>query len=467
MQTKVEVLIVGGGIAGLSCAYELKKHGVDALLIEAKNRLGGRIRSERCGRFLIEHGPHTFLSKADALFTLSNELGLNEKLLCSYPSAANRYLALHKKAHKVPANLRSFIQTPLLSVAAKIRLLFEPWAQKNSSADISVLDFFRRRLGDEAGSLFAHAFVAGVYAGRPDCLSAAAALPMLWSFEKEAGSILKGMIKAKRKAQKNLITNRTIAPKKGLYSFENGLETLCRALTDAIKGHYETCNAALNIRMCNQNEGYIVESNTGMIYAKKLVLAVPPHLAGSLSQDIAPKISKLLQQIPLASVAGVYLGYDDRQKGIPDAFGCLAPLEPTVNSLGILFPSRIFPYRSHNVESGHKHAQKGDLVTAYLGGTVNPEILTEKSDEKLKKALQDDLALLFGVNDQPSWYRVERWSKAIPQFDMNHTKRVRIIKDGLSKQPTLKLVGNYLDGVGIPEASISGKKAAMEIIEDL
>jgi monoamine oxidase len=39
------VLIVGGGIAGLSAATRLKEHGVPVLVLEGRDRLGGRIHT--------------------------------------------------------------------------------------------------------------------------------------------------------------------------------------------------------------------------------------------------------------------------------------------------------------------------------------------------------------------------------------------------------------------------------------
>lgn len=464
MHTDVDVLIIGGGIAGLSCSWELKKKGIDHLLIEASPRLGGRIRSEQCGPYLIEHGPHTFLGRAENLFALAEELSLSDELIASHPAAFNRYLVKDAQAHRVPSSVSSFIKTPLLSWPAKLRLLYEPWAVGKMSENDSVLDFFQRRLGAEAGTLFAHAFVAGVYAGRPDCLSASAALPMLWSFERNHKSLIKGALKAKKQAQLKKASNQDqqVIRRKGLFSFRDGLETLCQGLARATKEHHETLRPARSIQRWSEKRGFVVETDKNLIRAKQLVIATPPHPAGNLCQSFSSPIKELLHQIPMASVAGVYLGYSCRQITIPDAFGCLAPQDPAVNSLGILLPSRIFPCRSltrQNSENAHSSA-KGDLITAYLGGMVKPELFYQKSDDDLKAALQEDLANLFHVTDEPDWYRIERWKDAIPQFDLHHPMRVKKLLEHLKNEPTLHLAGNYLNGVGIPDASVSGQRAA-------
>ncbi|MCY4528485.1 MAG: NAD(P)/FAD-dependent oxidoreductase [Chloroflexi bacterium] len=75
MNTK-RVVIVGGGFAGLSAAYELKKRGITPLLLEAQERVGGRGKGERLDGFSLDMGAFVFTSTYDTAFRMCEELGL-------------------------------------------------------------------------------------------------------------------------------------------------------------------------------------------------------------------------------------------------------------------------------------------------------------------------------------------------------------------------------------------------------
>lgn len=73
---RVDVAVVGGGLAGLVATYRLRRAGVDARLFEGSNRLGGRAWSLREGAFLGEHGGQFVDSTHSELLSLLDQLGL-------------------------------------------------------------------------------------------------------------------------------------------------------------------------------------------------------------------------------------------------------------------------------------------------------------------------------------------------------------------------------------------------------
>jgi monoamine oxidase len=72
---KEEVIIIGGGIAGLTAAYTLEKQGFNPLILESNNRLGGRIYTKIIGAHLFELGA-TWVFQDEVLKQLIAALGL-------------------------------------------------------------------------------------------------------------------------------------------------------------------------------------------------------------------------------------------------------------------------------------------------------------------------------------------------------------------------------------------------------
>lgn len=71
----VDVIIIGGGLTGLSIAYFLKDENINIKIIEARNRLGGRILTTyKNGSAPIEKGATWFGKKHKSLFNLLQEL---------------------------------------------------------------------------------------------------------------------------------------------------------------------------------------------------------------------------------------------------------------------------------------------------------------------------------------------------------------------------------------------------------
>ena len=76
-----QVIIVGGGIAGLSVAYELFRRGTSFTLLEAGGRAGGVVLSEQVDGFTIDAGPDSLLVQKPEGIRLCEELGLAERLV--------------------------------------------------------------------------------------------------------------------------------------------------------------------------------------------------------------------------------------------------------------------------------------------------------------------------------------------------------------------------------------------------
>ena len=75
LRTRMRVAVLGAGIAGLTTAYQLQKRGHDVVVFEARDSVGGNIRTEHRDGFTIEWGPNGFLDNEPAVLELVDELG--------------------------------------------------------------------------------------------------------------------------------------------------------------------------------------------------------------------------------------------------------------------------------------------------------------------------------------------------------------------------------------------------------
>ena len=147
------LLVIGGGLAGLSAAWHAQRAGVEVRLLEISEKIGGVVQTHQENGYLAESGPNSMLVSTPATAQLLRDLGLENEIVETSPAAKKRFVVRNGALVPVPISPWQFLTTPLLSLGGKLRLLREPWAPAraaNASGEESVADFARRRLGPDA-----------------------------------------------------------------------------------------------------------------------------------------------------------------------------------------------------------------------------------------------------------------------------------------------------------------------------
>ena len=203
------VIIIGGGIAGLSAAYYLQKDFANeglswrVTVLEAGDHLGGKIHTERMKGFVIEAGPDTFLASKPWATQLCQELGLSERLHGTNPNQKNTYILRKGQllplpdglTMMIPTRFGSMLRTKLLNWPAKLRMgldFFIP--SRTLDGDESLGAFVSRRLGRTAYENLIEPLMSGIYAGDGDALSLQATFPYLRDLEMTYGGLVKGRL---------------------------------------------------------------------------------------------------------------------------------------------------------------------------------------------------------------------------------------------------------------------------------
>ena len=118
----VDVAIIGGGIAGLSAAYELQQRGVSTRVIESSARPGGVIFTERFDGWVVDGGPDSLLVQKPAAVALCRELGIADRLVSTLPPRT-AYVLRDGRLHALAEG--SFLGFPL-----KFNLNHDPLAAR-------------------------------------------------------------------------------------------------------------------------------------------------------------------------------------------------------------------------------------------------------------------------------------------------------------------------------------------------
>jgi oxygen-dependent protoporphyrinogen oxidase len=442
------VLLLGGGIAGLSAAWQLQQAGVHTTLVEAAPQLGGMIQTAYFDGFVAEGGPETFITRKPELWTLALELGLQERMEPLTSETSGAAVLHNNQVMPLPLSPLRFATSRLLSWRGKLRMMAEPFIPARTDDDDETLaDFARRRLGREASDRLIAPVLSGIYNSDAERQSIMTTASVMRDLEKH-GSLVLGTLATmrKRRAEKKAGVK---APPRSV-SFANGAQELVDALAQRLTG-----NVLLNTHVTKletDENGYLATLNNGeQIAADALILAIPAKAAAPLLADLAPSAAALLAQIRFASIGTVALGYQaEAMRHAPPVSSLMIPRRARRQIDAVL-------WRPNRAPAGQT------LLRVFFGGGA-PELLN-LDDAALLTVIQAELRDLLNITDTPVAHHIFRWPGGFPQADVGHLQLVDRIEAALPA--TMALAGNSYRGIGVPDCVRQGKDAAERIIQRL
>lgn len=449
MTEEKTIAIVGGGITGLTAAYYMQqtinKHELPykVTLIEASNRLGGKIHTVKQDGFIIERGADSFLGRKQPAIRLAENLGIQDKLIRNTTGQA--YVLVNDTLHPmpkgsfmgIPIDLATFLETNLLSEKAKARVKEDLTVPaSNINGDQTLGQFFRYRFGDELVENLIEPLIAGVYSGDLDKMSLLATFPNFLELEQEYGSLIKGLqaTVGDRKQQ----TGKT----KGQFlTFKDGFETFIIHLERAIRDKVEIIYNQVT-SVSKQNNKYNIELRQEELIQADVVMMATPHdvIANVFSEDdvFAP-----LHDIPVNSVANVALTFDS------------SAIHEELDGTGFVV-SRNSPYRITACtwtykKWDHTTPEGKVLLRAYVGKPTDQEVVTF-SDKAIIDIVLQDLEKTMGITKAPESAIVTRWRELMPQYTVGHYERISSVRQHATKRlPGVFMAGSSFDGVGVPD----------------
>ncbi len=462
------MVVVGGGIAGLAAAHRLvelsreRGRSLQLTLLEARERLGGTIATERADGFLIEAGPDSFISEKPWALALSERIGLGGRLLRTDDRFRRTYVVHAGRLEPLPegfqllapARLGPFFSSRLFSWPGKFRMVMDLLLPRRpGSDDESLGSFVRRRLGVEALERVAQPLVAGIYTADPDSLSLAATMPRFVEMERTHRSLILALWRTSRR-----VHGASGARWSLFVTFADGMEELVRALANRLPpGSVRLKERVVGLHR-DRGCWRVGLADGSALDADAVIVATEANQASRLVRSLDPSLAYLLEAIPYASSATVTLAYRREEIAHPlDGFGFVVPRLERRPILACTFSSVKYPGRA---PAGYA------LLRVFVGGALDEGIMKE-DDDRIVAIARAQLGELLGIGRPPLFTRVARYPASMAQYQVGHLETVAAIERRVASHPGLTLAGSAYRGVGISDCVHSGEDAASDVLARL
>ena len=513
---QVDCLVVGGGISGSTLAHNLDRAGVNVMLAEARDYLGGNVKSHKTeDGFIWEEGPNSFAAQP-SIVRIAYELGIADQLVFADESLPP-WVYHNDKLHPLPKGgggkgaqgqielvfgpngvLKFGLVGDLLSWPGRIRagigaFIGHPAAPEGK--DETIREWVTRILGEEVFLRCIDPFVSGVYAGNPETLSMKAALSKIARIEDIAYSIdwnkFGAIFYGGLKRQIELTKERKADPPDEAWpefeygnpgSFREGLATLPNAIAASLK---EKISLEWKITLIEKSgDGYVATFDTPSgvqtVQAKTIVSTAPAHALSDVLAPVMPESKSIFEKVrsniarvgvyhpPVAAVTVAYpksafkdIELDNGFGNLKDlpGFGSLNPRTEGVRTLGTLWSSSLFPDRA---------PKDYNLLLNYIGGSRDTG-LAELSEEEIIAEVDKGCRQVL-LNDDappPKVLGLKIWPQAIPQYELGHLPLIKELEAAEAKIPGLWVCGNYRTGVAFPDCVTFGYDHAKTVKEYL
>jgi protoporphyrinogen/coproporphyrinogen III oxidase len=482
------IAIIGGGIAGVTAAYELARlaregAAVEATLFEASSRLGGIVETIREGGFIIEGGPDGWVTEKPWARELAEELGLAGELLPSNDATRRTYILKDNVLQAipdglkmmVPTNLEALNQSNLFSEAARQAFRDEAAraAELKATApvtDESVADFVRRHFGSEVLETIAAPLLSGVFGGDVANLSVRAVMAPFVAMEREHGSLI------------TALQSRTPASKSDIpaifTTLRSGVATLIERMVATLPRVWLRMNSPV-IEIVREEIGWTLRcsgNKPATEHFDELMIATPVDVARTLLTSIDPETAALMDMDASSAVIIAFALPDATRFPVPAGFGFLVPPAPAGalanGSEGVAAKptsSRLLAATFVDQKFDHRVPPGARLIRAFFGGATGERMMRCGNDEVASIARLELARILGPLPDPaitPQLITVRRWPRSLPQYAVGHLDRMAQLDARLAQMPGLYLLGNGYRGVGLPDLIRDSRAAARAAVKN-
>ncbi|MFI1072927.1 protoporphyrinogen oxidase [Streptomyces puniciscabiei] len=454
------VVVIGAGVAGLAAAHRLLGRGTRVTVLEAADRVGGKLLPGEIAGVRVDLGAESMLARRPEAVALAREVGLAERLRPPATATASIWtrgaLRPMPKGHVMGVPGTAAALSGMLSDEGLARIERDAELPRTEIGDdVAVGEFVAARLGREVVDRLVEPLLGGVYAGDAYRISMRSAVPQLFQAARAHTSLTEGV----REIQARAAANQQTGPV--FMGIEGGVGTLPLAVADSVRargGEILTGTPVTELRR-EASGGWRITAGDRVLSAGAVIVAVPAPAAARLLRAESPEAAAELAAVEYASMALVTLAYRRTDAQLPEGSGFLVP---PVDGRTI----KASTFASH--KWGWIAQEDPDVVVlrTSVGRHGETEIL-QRDDAGLVEVSRRDLREATGLDAVPLRTRVTRWTDGLPQYPVGHHARVARIREHVAKLPGLAVCGAQYDGVGIPACIASAYAAVDQLGGDL
>jgi len=333
----------------------------------------------------------------------------------------------------IPTKIMPVVRSDLLGWGTKVKMGLEYFRRPSQHEDRSVRDFLVDHYGEEAVDYLAEPLLAGVYGGDPGQLSANSVLTRFVELETKYGSLTRAVLTEPRPSGSGPLFR----------TLKSGLATLINALAPSADLVHGTAEA-----LERNGESWRVRVDGEWMGADRVVLAMRAYQSGTLLRPHEPALASLLMGIPYTSSLTLSIGYKRGDISHPlNGHGFLVPKRERRHVKACTWVHRKFNYR---VPDGQV------VMRCFMSGES-----LEESDRALLEIARAELRDIMGVEATPLFHTIHRWPGSMAQYTVGHQKRIEEVRSRVRTLPNLDVIGNFFDGIGIPDCIRLGKQVAL------
>ncbi|MGJ3561412.1 protoporphyrinogen oxidase [Streptomyces sp. INA 01156] len=319
-----QVVVVGAGIAGLAAAHRLLGRGARVTVLEASDRVGGKLLPGEIAGARVDLGAEAMLARRPEAVTLAREVGLGDRLQPPATATASLWtrgaLRPMPKGHVMGVPGTAAALAGVLSDEGLARIERDAALPRTEVGDdIAVGEYVAARLGREVVDRLVEPLLGGVYAGDAYRISMRAAVPQLFEAARAHTSLTEGV----REIQARAAAAQQTGPV--FMGIEGGVGTLPLAVAESVRARGGRSTPAPRSPNCAGACGWRIVAGQRELYADAVVVAAPAPEAARLLRAEAPGASAELTGVEYASMALITLAYRRAETGLPAGSGFLVP----------------------------------------------------------------------------------------------------------------------------------------------